>query len=84
MALKLSGEKEADTTVEGCEISGASSEELTSVRSPSQKELLSVLCSLCKLMAVWFGPSDLLLGHSAATLQTMFVQHRSQEYCSPL
>lgn len=65
MALELSVEKEADTTVEGCEVSGASSEELTNVRRvTSQKELLCVLCSLYKLVAVWFGPSDLLLCHS--------------------
>lgn len=82
MALKLSVEMEADTTVEGCEVSTASSEELISVRRvTNQKELLCVLCSLYKLVAVWFGPSDLLLCHSAATLQITFVQHRSQDGC---
>lgn len=58
MALKQSVEKEADTTVEGCEVCGASSEELTSVRRvTNQKELLSVFCSLCKLMAAWLTSS---------------------------
>lgn len=65
MALKLTVEKKADTTVKGCEVSSASSEELAGVRRvTNQKELLSVLCSLYKLMAVWFRPSDLLLCHS--------------------
>ncbi|RMB98831.1 hypothetical protein DUI87_25050 [Hirundo rustica rustica] len=82
--IKFQCGKEADTAVEECEVSGARGEELTIVtRVTNQKKLLCVYCPLYKLVAVWFGPSDLLC-HLTATLQITFVQHRSQEGCSPL
>lgn len=82
MAFKLSVENGADMAIEGSELFSASSEELTNVRGVlNQNEMLSVPCSLCKLMAMWVGPSDLLPCHPTAALQTAFVQHGSQEGC---
>lgn len=69
MALKLSGEKEADTTVEGCEVSGASSEELTSVRSHQSEG--AAVCLVFTLQAhgsvVWtkWPPPGPFSSHSA-------------------
>ena len=82
MALKLSVENGADMAIEGSELSSASSEELTSITVVlNQDEMLSLPCSLCKLVVVWFGPSDLLPCRPTATLQTAFVQRGSQEGC---